>query len=96
MMKDEHQRAIEYFRDFDVTRAGYVPVPEGFHLVEGYDAEMAEIQDRIARIIYGLIVGARTPWEPNQLAAGISILLAEHGFTDAAWDGPRLEVKRDA
>ena len=92
MMMDEHKAVIEYLENFDVRRAGYEPVAAGFHLVEGYTEEMIEIQDRLARIIFG--VASARGWHPLVFATGLSILLTEYGWTDAHHTGKRIEVKR--
>ena len=93
MMMSEHEKVIQFLETYDVRRSGYEPLPAGFDLVEGYSPEMADTQDRLSRIIFGLAVARG--WHPMVFATGLSILLTEFGWTDAHHNGRRIEVKRD-
>ena len=92
-MMREHEKVIKYLESFNVERIGYSPIDPAFYLVEDYTPDMADTQDRLARIIFGM--ASARGWHPMVFATGLSILLTEFGWTDAHHNGRRIEVKRD-
>ena len=106
MIADEEngQRLLKQIAEVDVANIGYLPLPDGFALVEGYDERQIEVQDRLARILYGAIISALSSPKAvqagsrvfaNTVAQAVSVILAETGWNDDGSEN-KIEVKRSA
>lgn len=102
--EDSGRRLLKQIAEIDVKRLGYLPLPDGWALVEGYDERQIEVQDRLGRILFGAILSALSSPKAvqsgalvfaNAISQAVSVILAETGWND---DGSekKIEVKRDA
>ena len=102
--EEKGRRLLKQIAEIDVGDIGYRPLPDGWALVEGYDERQIEVQDRLARIIFGAIISALT--SPRTVRAGshvfantvsqaVSVILAETGWNDDGSEN-KIEVKRHA
>lgn len=102
--EDSGKRLLKQIAEIDVAKIGYVPLPDGWALVEGYNEQQVDVQDRLGRIMFGAIVSALSSKTAarggalvfaNAVSQAVSVLLAETGWNDEGSE-KKIEVKRHA